>query len=150
MLDGEREPTARVAAVAGVAVMAREFHEAFGLGASDAPVPRPDSWRLRIALLREEFEEYVEAAAAGDLVAVADALADMTYVIYGTACEYGIPLDAVLAEVHRSNMSKLGPGGRPILRADGKVVKGPGFAAPDIAPLLRDAGHADSSAEESS
>ncbi len=50
-------------------------------------MPRPDSWRLRIALLREEFGEYVEAAEAGDLVAVADALADMTYVIYGTAYE---------------------------------------------------------------
>ncbi|NYH88835.1 hypothetical protein F4554_001473 [Actinopolymorpha rutila] len=71
----------------------------------------------------------------------------MAYVIYGTACEYGIPLDAVLAEVHRSNMSKLGPDGRPILRADGKVVKGPGFSAPEIAPILR-GGQADSSAEE--
>jgi predicted HAD superfamily Cof-like phosphohydrolase len=60
----------------------------------------------------------------------------MVYVIHGTALAYGIPLDEVLAEVHRSNMSKLGRGGRPILRADGKVVKGPGFAAADVAGVI--------------
>lgn len=46
-------------------------------------------------------------------------------------------------------MSKLGPDGRPILRADGKVVKGPEFFAPEIAPILRGAGQTDSSAEGS-
>ncbi|GAA2755712.1 hypothetical protein [Actinopolymorpha rutila] len=62
MLEEAREPAAGPAGVAGVAALVREFHEAFGLGAADTPVPRPDSWRLRIALLREEFEEYVDAA----------------------------------------------------------------------------------------
>jgi predicted HAD superfamily Cof-like phosphohydrolase len=60
----------------------------------------------------------------------------MAYVIYGTACEYGIPLDAVLDEVHRSNMSKLGADGRPVYRTDGKVLKGPAFRPPDIAAVL--------------
>jgi predicted HAD superfamily Cof-like phosphohydrolase len=86
--------------------------------------PRPAEWKDRISFLQEEFDEYVEPARAGDLAAVADALADMVYVIHGTALAYGIPLDEVLAEVHRSNMSKLGLDGRPMLRADGKVVKG--------------------------
>lgn len=67
---------------------------------------------------------------------MADALADMVYVVHGTALAYGIPLDEVLAEVHRSNMSKLGLDGRPILRADGKAVKGPGFAAADVAAVI--------------
>ncbi|GAB3422388.1 pyrophosphohydrolase domain-containing protein [Flindersiella endophytica] len=114
----------------------REFHEAFGLGVAAEPTPRPETWKLRIALLREEFEEYVAAAEAGDLVEVADALADMMYVIYGTAVEYGIPLDAVLDEVHRSNMSKLGADGRPVYREDGKVMKGPAFRPPDVAGVL--------------
>jgi predicted HAD superfamily Cof-like phosphohydrolase len=121
---------------AGFADKVREFHEAFGLGVATEPTPRPENWKLRIALLREEFEEYVAAAEAGDLVEVADALADMAYVIYGTACEYGIPLDAVLDEVHRSNMSKLGADGRPVYREDGKVLKGPAFRPPDIAAAL--------------
>ena len=115
----------------------REFHHAFGLGVRDLPDSRPDTWRLRIALLREEFDEYVTAAEAGNLVEVADALADMVYVIYGTACEYGIPLNDVLAEVHRSNMSKLGVDGRPVLRDDGKVLKGPAYSPPDVAAVLR-------------
>jgi predicted HAD superfamily Cof-like phosphohydrolase len=116
--------------------MVRQFHEAFGLGIAPKPDPRPETWQLRIALLREEFSEYVAAAEAGDLVAVADALADMVYVIYGTACEYGIPLDDVIAEVHRSNMSKLGADGKPVLREDGKVLKGPAYSPPDVAAVL--------------
>lgn len=114
----------------------RRFHEAFGLGVATTPDPKPDSWKLRIDLLREEFQEYVDAAEAGDLVEVADALADMVYVIYGTACEYGIPLDAVLDEVHESNMSKLGPDGTPVRRADGKVLKGVAFRPPDVRRVL--------------
>jgi predicted HAD superfamily Cof-like phosphohydrolase len=100
------------------------------------PNPRPEQWADRISFLQEEFDEYVEAARAGDLAAVADALADMVYVIHGTALAYGIPLDEVVAEVHRSNMTKLGADGRPILRTDGKVVKGPGYAAPEIAAVI--------------
>lgn len=72
-----------------------------------------------------------------DHVEVADALADIVYVAYGTALTYGIDLDAVLQEVHRSNMSKLGPDGRPILREDGKVLKGPGYFPPAIGEVLR-------------
>lgn len=120
-----------------IAAKVREFHEAFGLSVSDTPDPKPDAWKLRIELLREEFEEYAAAAEAGDLVEVADALADMVYVIYGTSSEYGIPLDAVLDEVHRSNMSKLGPDGRPLYHEDGKVLKGPDFHPPDIRAALR-------------
>ena len=118
--------------------MVREFHRAFGLPHRDRAtwVPIRVLHDLRIDLLREEFEEYLAGEAAGDLVAVSDALADMVYVAYGTAVTYGIDLDAVLAEVHRSNMSKLGPDGRPVLRADGKVLKGPGYEPPDIAHVL--------------
>ena len=69
-------------------------------------------------------------------VEAADALADLVYVVYGMALETGIDLAAVLAEVQRSNMSKLGPDGRPVYREDGKVLKGPGYVPPDVAGAL--------------
>lgn len=108
-----------------------EFHQHFGLPARTIPVDRlPDAEvELRRQLLSEEFTEYLAAAGNGDIVAVADALADMVYVIYGTALHYGIDLDAVLAEVHRANMTKTGHNG-------GKAVKGPGYQPPDIPAVL--------------
>ena len=69
---------------------------------------------------------------------VADALADLVYVIYGAALEYGIPLDRVFAEVHRSNMAKLGADGRPILREDGKILKPDGWTLPNVAAAMRE------------
>ena len=94
-----------------------------------------DQVELRLALIEEEVGELAAAARADDLVGVADALADIVYVAYGTAHVYGIDLDAVLDEVHASNMTKLGADGRPIRRADGKVLKGPAYVPPDIADL---------------
>jgi len=108
-----------------------EFHLRFGLPARHQPLdqlPDPED-QLRRRLLAEEYREYLDAADAKDTVAVADALADMVYVIYGTALHYGIDLDAVIAEVHRSNMTKTGHDG-------GKAIKGPGYQPPDIAAVL--------------
>jgi len=42
----------------------------------------------------------------------------------------------VVAEVHRSNMTKLGADGRPLYRADGKVLKGPSYEPPRLASVL--------------
>jgi NTP pyrophosphatase (non-canonical NTP hydrolase) len=92
--------------------------------------------RLRVALLEEEVGEFVAASEQGDLVGIADALADIVYVVYGTALTYGIDLDAVLREVHRSNMSKLGRDGEPLIREDGKVLKSETYFPPDIASVL--------------
>lgn len=72
----------------------------------------------------------------GDPVAAADALADIVYVVYGMALECDIPLPEVLAEVHAANLAKLGADGRPLLREDGKVLKGPGYRPPDVAAVL--------------
>lgn len=117
--------------------MVTEFHAAYGLPARDVPaIPSPQEQELRLDLLKEEFKEYVEAVEGGDLVETADALADMAYVIFGTALAYGIPLDRILSEVHRSNMSKLGSDGKPVYREDGKVLKGPNFEPPRIAEIL--------------
>ena len=115
-----------------------DFHRAYGLPVRDSPTVAVGAAQveLRLALIEEEVGELAAAARAGDLVGVADALADIVYVAYGTAHVYGIDLDAVLDEVHASNMTKLGADGRPIRRADGKVLKGPGYRPPDIAAVL--------------
>lgn len=140
--------------------LVRQFHETYDVPVvttgADVDVP---SLGMRMALIAEEFAELVGAvfgdAAEGvvlqgygdalafdedrrDTVAAADALADLVYVAYGMALETGIPLDHVLAEVQRSNLSKLDVDGSVIRRADGKVLKGPGFQAPDIARVLRE------------
>jgi predicted HAD superfamily Cof-like phosphohydrolase len=90
-------------------------------------------------LLDEELGELQEAIDACSVVDIADALGDLVYVLYGTALTFGINLDAVVAEIHRSNMSKLGSDNRPVMRSDGKVLKGRNYSPPDIAAAL---GHA--------
>jgi predicted HAD superfamily Cof-like phosphohydrolase len=117
--------------------LVREFHERCGLARADEP--RPIDAELacsRQRLLEEEVDELAEAVQAGQLPAIARELADVVYVAYGTAITYGIDLDAVLAEVHRANLSKLGPDGRPVIRS-GKVQKGDWFQPPDVAGVLR-------------
>lgn len=117
--------------------MVREFHEKFGLPISDEPrLPLWEQAELRRQLLDEEFVEYEAASYGFSLEKIADALADMVYVIYGTALVYGIPLDDVIAEVHRSNMTKLGADGKPIYDERGKVLKGPDYEPPRIAEVL--------------
>jgi predicted HAD superfamily Cof-like phosphohydrolase len=92
--------------------------------------------KLRVDLLVEETGEFSDATAKGDIVGIADALADIVYVAYGAAVTYGIDLDAALREVHRSNMSKLDDQGRPVYREDGKVLKSARYTPPDIAGVL--------------
>lgn len=121
------------------AEMVREFHETFGAPIREVPnadIP-PAEARLRFALIDEELGEYFEAINAKDIVEIADALGDLLYVVYGAALTYGIDLDAVVDEIHDSNMSKLGEDGKPIYReGDMKVLKGPNFRQPDIARVL--------------
>jgi predicted HAD superfamily Cof-like phosphohydrolase len=123
----------------GVAAALAQFHEAFNLPMRHVPSADIDHMlaRLRVALLEEEVCEFVAASERGDLIGVADALADIVYVAYGTALTYGIDLDAVLHEVHRSNMSKLGSDGKPLIREDGKVLKSEQYFPPDVESVLR-------------
>ena len=115
----------------------REFHKAFGHPAPDTPGIIPDGRAtLRIGLIAEELDELKEAVAANDLVGIADALGDLDYVVNGAAVEYGIVLPVITAEIHRSNMTKLGPDGKPIYREDGKILKGEDYEPPRLEPLL--------------
>jgi predicted HAD superfamily Cof-like phosphohydrolase len=117
--------------------MLREFHAAAGLPLPDRPTARPElgSQTGRAAIVAEELRELATAVEAGDIVEIADACADIVYGVIGTAVTYGIPFDAVFAEVHRSNMTKVRPG-PPVLNADGKILKGPNYQPPRIAELL--------------
>jgi predicted HAD superfamily Cof-like phosphohydrolase len=93
--------------------------------------------KLRFDLIEEEFNELREALEADDIVEVADALGDIAYVVYGAAKTFGIPLDEVVDEIHRSNMSKLGEDGKPIYReSDRKVLKGENYFPPNIKAIL--------------
>lgn len=120
------------------AEMVREFHRTFGERPDpERPIPRSRAARdLRIRLVKEEFLEVVEALYGGDLTEIAKELADLLYVTYGTALAYGLDLDAAVAEVHRSNMSKLGPNGEVLRRDDGKILKGPGYEPADMESVV--------------
>lgn len=117
-----------------------EFHSAFKLGIKNTPTANIGSNRnmLRFNLMKEENEEYLEAAENNDLVEVADALGDMLYILCGTIIEHGMQdkIEEVFNEIQRSNMSKLGEDGKPIYREDGKVLKGPNYFKPNIEAIL--------------
>ncbi|MET9778077.1 MazG nucleotide pyrophosphohydrolase domain-containing protein [Streptomyces sp. NPDC006367] len=118
--------------------LVRAFHHAFGLDVRDRPAKIPAALAAqRRDLLTEEAAEVAEVSVTGPLDRLAHELADVVYVAYGTALVHGIDLDAVIAEVHRSNMTKLGPDGRVSRRADGKVLKGDHYEAPDVTGVLR-------------
>jgi predicted HAD superfamily Cof-like phosphohydrolase len=100
--------------------MVQEFHEQFDIHISTTPsVPDEATQILRNRLIQEEFEEFQEAMQSKDLSAMAKELADLLYVVYGTAVSLGIDMEPVFKEVHRSNMSKVGG----YKRDDGKWVK---------------------------
>jgi predicted HAD superfamily Cof-like phosphohydrolase len=123
--------------------LVREFHLAFGLDARRTPTEvASDLAAHRGELLAEEAAEVAEVAVTGPLDRLAHELADVVYVAYGTALVHGIDLDAVIAEVHRSNMTKIGPDGQVARRADGKVLKGEHYEVPDVAGVLRRQGWA--------
>ena len=118
----------------------KEFHKAFKLDYLDEPKADlgTDKNKLRFNLMKEENEEYFEAANNNDMVEVADALGDMLYILCGTIIEHGMQhkIDEIFSEIQNSNMSKLGADGNPIYREDGKVLKGPSYFKPNIKGIL--------------
>lgn len=147
----------------------RVFHERYGQPIGDKPELLTDErFKLRLKLVAEEFVELLEATAGTewmysdtedeyvgdmlaryideatytepDLVDMCDALADLDYVIEGMRVELGVNGEPIAEEVQRSNLSKLGADGFPVMREDGKVIKGPDFTPPDIAGVLLDQG----------
>jgi predicted HAD superfamily Cof-like phosphohydrolase len=116
-----------------------EFHNAFEQENGIEPrfIKRSD-YDLRHSLMKEENDEYLEACYNKDLVEIADALGDQLYILCGTILKHGMQhiIEDVFNEIHSSNMSKLGEDGKPIHRADGKILKGPNYFRPDIKKFL--------------
>ena len=120
--------------------MVREFHEVYSCVIKNAPdVSDLAVNQLRINLLREELDELEEAMKNNDPVEALDALVDLQYVLDGAFLALGMHAlkDPAFNEVHRSNMSKLGADGKPILReSDNKVMKGPDYFPPNLAAII--------------
>jgi predicted HAD superfamily Cof-like phosphohydrolase len=113
--------------------MLDEFHRRPGTDRTCDPPEIPmiiSGVGQRLAFIREEVHELDAAIYNGDIVALSDALADIVYTAYGLAWRCGIPLDEIVAEVHRSNMTKT-----PAL-GDGKSVKGDDYSPPRIRAIL--------------
>ena len=119
----------------------QEFHETYGLPVLDTPdISDKKTNKLRINLLAEELDELKESLEQGDLVETLDALIDLQYVLDGAFLSFGLQhlKDPAFEEVQRSNMSKLGEDGKPIVREeDGKILKGPNYFKPDIAQFIQ-------------
>ena len=120
----------------------KKFHEAFKLGVADEPKASLGKKKnqLRFELMKEENQEYLEAAMNDDIVEVADALGDMLYILCGTMLEHGMQnkIEDVFDEIQKSNMSKLGQDGKPLYRQDGKVLKGENYFKPNIRQFFTD------------
>ncbi|MFO0774809.1 MAG: MazG nucleotide pyrophosphohydrolase domain-containing protein [Nitrospiraceae bacterium] len=118
------------------------FHRAFDVAVASTPCAPDDATRrLRERLIDEEFAELREAMAEGSVPQIAKELADLLYVVYGTAVSCGMDMEAVFAEVHRSNMSKVG--GHK--REDGKWIKPASYSPARVEPMLEAQGWTDPS-----
>lgn len=115
------------------------FHEKFGQ--ENGKLPRllnQAGYKLRYDLMAEENDEYLEACEKGSLVEIADALGDQLYILCGTILKHGMQhiIEDVFDEIQASNMSKLGKDGKPVFRADGKILKGEDYFKPNISKFI--------------
>ena len=117
---------------------AQEFRAAYQIANSTAHSVRTRQRNL----ITEEFKEFLEAE--GMLFRLGTRfkpdclkeLADLGYVCYLYAANMDWDLDEAMYRVHESNMSKLDEDGKPILREDGKVLKGPNYKPPNLEDLV--------------
>lgn len=138
-------------------LMVEQFHRAFGVTINYYPtVPSQHDIDLRRNLIDEEAAEFREAKT---LTEVKDALGDLLYVVYGAAICYGIDLEPIFEEIHRSNMTKLwtdeevkslpifcvvfsslpsGERRHVVKRNDGKVIKSPSYTPANLATVLHE------------
>lgn len=114
--------------------MVAQFHKIMGHSIGLPYIQNSDADRLRMKLMSEEFDEVCAAETAENLL---KELCDVLYVTYGYAITFGWDLDEAFRRVHASNMSKLDDDGNPIVRGDGKIMKGPNYQAPDLGDLVK-------------
>jgi phosphoribosyl-ATP pyrophosphohydrolase len=121
----------------------RQFNTVYELELPESPRLPKDSEEsdLIYRLINEELQETNEELdladlGNGSLPALAKELTDILYVTAQRMVTLGLPVDALLREVQRSNLSKLGEDGKPVYREDGKVIKGPNYSPADIEGVL--------------
>ena len=115
----------------------KKFMQIFGQEVKiKAEFPNKKIIQLRYELIKEEIEELNQAIKNKDIIEVADALTDILYVTYGAGHAFGVDLDKCFDEVQQSNMSKLGPDGKPIYNESGKVMKGPNYFKPKLSKFI--------------
>jgi predicted HAD superfamily Cof-like phosphohydrolase len=112
---------------------AKEFRKSFGVKSSETQV------EMQKALIDEEWSEFHESYHMGTDEEELKELCDLVYVCYQYAANLGWDLDEAMDRVHKSNMSKLGEDGKPLYRADGKVLKGPNYQPPNLKDLIKNA-----------
>ena len=126
---------------------ARQFRQVFGQemleNISHYGFIKQKLWDMQIDLIEEECAEFLESA--DELFAdpennrrreeLLKELCDLVFVCYQFAAAFNLDLDEALRRVFESNMSKLDESGKPIYREDGKVLKGPNYAPPDLSHL---------------
>ncbi len=117
---------------------AKEFRSKYNLKNSADRSTRA----VQHGLIVEEFKEFLQAEGMlfmhgrNHQEDCLKELADLVYVCYQYAENMGWFLDEAMNRVHVSNMSKLDEDGKPILREDGKVLKGPNYKPPDLSDLI--------------
>lgn len=129
--------------------MVSKFQTAFGQQVCKKPTLVSESLsKLRYDLMDEENIEYLQACQDGDLVEVADALADQLYILCGTILSHGMQdiIEKCFSEVQRSNMSKLDEEGLPIINGEkgvfdesrplGKILKSKNYSEPNLKQFL--------------
>lgn len=132
----------------------RELHVIVNAGSNLAPagpplVPDPDIIRKRLRLIDEEYKEVraelIALTKATDPNAIIELyrallkeLADLRYVVEGTAVTLGLPIEEAFAAVHESNLSKFSGDYLPPIDKHGKFPKGPNYQPPDMAALVPD------------
>lgn len=124
----------------------KDFHDGFQqINGTEPVLISHDEVQLRHRLMAEENDEYIQAAIEGTasaeqrLTGIADALGDQLYILCGTILKHGMQhiIEDVFDEIHRSNMSKLGPDGKPLLREDGKILKGENYFKPNLKQFIK-------------
>ena len=115
--------------------MVKEFHESFDSVINNKPIiVDVETYLLRMSLMDEELDELKTAMDMQNIVEIADGLADLLYVVYGTAVSYGLDMEPIFKEVHRSNMTKVG--GHK--REDGRWIRPPTYSPKNLNPLIEE------------
>lgn len=117
-----------------------EFHKKFGLPVRNTVnVPATKEFMMRHGLIKEELKEIMEGYKNNDSTEMVDGIVDLLYVTIGLAVQMGVAdkLEQCFDEVQRSNMTKLGEDGKPVLREDGKILKGENYSPPNLIKILK-------------